>query len=90
MADTHSTSVNLTNSELIPGGNVVELHGSIGSNRVFISVNFTPHVSVILPGFDADAVLAARLMAAKLNELADEAELKLVAGDATPVEAVSL
>ncbi len=85
-----SVSINLTGSELQPGGNVLEIRNSVACDGVFISVDFTPHASVILPGFDADAVAAARQMAAKLTELADEAERKLVVGNSTPVEAVSL
>ncbi len=74
----HSTSVNLSGATLEPGGNVLEIKGSIsGQNGHFISVDFNAHVGVILPGFDAEAVAAARQMAAKLNELADECESQI-------------
>lgn len=74
-----TVSVNLSNEALTPGGNVLEIRDNIATNGVFINVDFTPHFGVILPGFDADAVTAARQMAAKLHELADDAERKMAA-----------
>jgi hypothetical protein len=74
-----SVSITLTGETLEPRGDVLEIRDSIAENGLFINVDFTPNVSVILPGFDADAVASARLIAAKLTELADEAESKLAA-----------
>lgn len=74
-----SVSINLTGETLAPAGKVLEITDSIAWNGIFITVDFTAHACVILPGFDADAVDAARLMAAKLTELAEEAERKMAA-----------
>lgn len=74
-----TVSVNLSNEPLTPNGNVLEIRESVATNGVFINVDFTPRFGVILPGFDMDAVHAARQMAAKLHELAYEAERKIAA-----------
>lgn len=72
-----NVSINLTGETVQPDGRVLEIRGSVAGNGYFINVDFTPHVGIILPGFDADAVTAARAMAANLTALADECEREM-------------
>jgi hypothetical protein len=86
-AEAMNVTINLIGETLTPGGNVLRSTNSICGNGVFIVLDPTPDFSFILPGFDADAVSSTRAMAAKLTELADEAERQMKARVAA-VEAV--
>lgn len=70
-----NVSINLTGETVMPSGRVL----TIPNEEPFISVDFTQHVTVMLPGFGAAAVTAARAMAAKFHELADECERRITA-----------
>ena len=77
MARTHNTSINMVSGELNPGGAVL----SMVPSGHFINVHFSYGVSIILPGFNAEAVTSARAMARKLTELADECERQMLVAE---------